>query len=75
MHLDQVVLCEMDDERYRQDDEVADGLHAGAHVIWARDLMIVDLAVANNAPATIMGSLDLHRRNDVLHDDFQCHGV
>jgi hypothetical protein len=41
----------------------------------ARDLMIVDLAVAKNAPATIKGALDLRHYSDVLRDEFPHHDV
>jgi hypothetical protein len=42
----------------------------------ARDLMIVDLAVAKNAPATIKGALDLrHLCDEFPHHDVQHRGV
>jgi hypothetical protein len=42
VHLDQVVRCEVHDERGRHVGEVALRLHACVRVVWARDLVIMD---------------------------------
>jgi hypothetical protein len=75
MQLDHVVRCEVNNERRRRADNVAFGLHSCAPVVRARDIMMLDLIIPDNAPVAVMGALAMRHRSDVLRDDFQSCGV